>query len=421
MKFPFNSPGSATPQPPPLSGFVADYVNSFHNQMGRLPKVAEYSQIMACYTPDQLPVLSTLARGFTCFDHWFCEVPTQTYANRSFFHAATSSGFVLNGSPPGKFAIRNDATTIFERLEDAQKSWRVYIDPAQILSATGLIHGRRLLPRFADRFGTISDFYADARSGQLSNYSFIEPNMFHPHTDMHPHSGGKWAEDLGLRPPDTMIGGENLLADVYNAVRTSSSASGSSWSNTLLLVTFDEHGGTYDHVPPPGAVPPDASSPEQGFRFDRMGVRIPSILISAWADAPVVTDRYQSTSMISTLREWWGLGNPLTRRDAVAPSLVSLLSRPRPRPPEEWPTVHPRTPGILERLEVEFLRLVEALESPMEKFERDILGDALAQEAAANGGGIAVDPTLVTHAEAHQHFDRVGAAFFPNVASGRLK
>jgi phospholipase C len=100
MKSPFNSPASPIPQPPPLSGFVADYVNSFHNQTGRLPKVAEYSQIMACYTPDQLPVLSTLARGFTCFDHWFCEVPTQTYANRSFFHAATSSGFVLNGSPP---------------------------------------------------------------------------------------------------------------------------------------------------------------------------------------------------------------------------------------------------------------------------------------------------------------------------------
>jgi phospholipase C len=245
--------------------------------------------------------------------------------------------------------------------------------------------------------------------------------MFHPHTDMHPHSGVKWAEDLGLRPPDSMIGGESLLADVYNAVRTSSSAGGSNWSNTLLLVTFDEHGGTYDHVPPPAAVPPDASSPEQGFRFDRMGVRIPSILISAWADAPVVTDRYQSTSMISSFREWWGLGDPLTQRDAVAPSLVPLLSRPRPRPPEEWPTVHPRKPGILERLEVEFLRLVEALESPMEKFERDILGDALAQEAAASGGAIAVDPTRVTHAEAHQHFNRVGTTCFPNVASGRAR
>jgi phospholipase C len=416
MAAPFNVPPPPVSQPTPMSGFVTDYVNSFKVAMDRFPTVAEYTQIMASYTPDQLPVLSSLARGFKCFDHWFCEVPSQTYPNRSFFHAASSSGFVLNSHPAGKFSLENNATTIFERLSDAGKSWRVYIDPAQILSATGLIHARRLLPRYADRFGTIFDFYADAHSGNLPNYSFIEPNMFHPHTDMHPHSGARWAEDLGLRPPDTMIGGENLLADVYNAVRQSSSSAGSSWRNTALLVTFDEHGGTFDHVSPTAAVPPDSSKPECDFAFDRLGVRIPTILVSAWLEPGTVESRvYRSTSMIASLRDWWGLGGPLTRRDADAPSLVTLLTRTSPLPPEEWPTVTPRKQGFVERAESEFLRMVEKLETPMGPLERDSLAEALSMERGARGA----DTAGITHGEAHEHFHRLGGTYFPNVASGR--
>src|SRR5262245_13365498 len=81
MEAPFNAPDNPNPQPT-MNGFVTDYINAFHAETGRIPQYNEYAQIMACYTPDKMPVLSTLAKGFACFDHWFCEVPSQTFTNR---------------------------------------------------------------------------------------------------------------------------------------------------------------------------------------------------------------------------------------------------------------------------------------------------------------------------------------------------
>jgi phospholipase C len=422
MQAPFNAPPGAPGLVPGMSGFVQDYVNEFRATMGRLPRVEEYRQIVASYTPAQVPVLSTLARGFACFDHWFCDVPTQTYPNRSFFHAASSSGYVLNSHPPGKFALHNDAKTIFELLEDAGKSWRVYIDPRQILPATGLIHARRLERYFAINFRTIFDFYYDVGHGSLPNYSFIEPNMFHPHTDMHPHSGSRLAEDLHFPIPDTILGGEQLLADVYNALRNAPDSGVSSWMDTALLVTFDEHGGTFDHVPPPSAAPPDDTPGEEGFRFDRLGVRVPTVLVSPWLEGrAVIHDQFQSTSTIRTLRDWWGIGPALTRRDAEAPSFLSSLSRTVPLHPKDWPQVRPREQGVLGPLEQEFLRGIEQFDSPMEQLERDLLGDALAHEARVLGTSPAADATQVSHREAHLHFRRIGPKFFPGVAKGRTR
>jgi phospholipase C len=413
MQPPFNAPNDPAPTPS-MDGFVADYINAFRAEMGRPPTYDECAEIMGYYTPQRLPVLSALAQGFACFDHWFCEVPSQTYPNRSFFHAASSSGFVLNG-PAGKFATRNDAPTIFERLESARRSWKVYIDPEQILPATGLIHARRLAPYFATHFSTIFDFYEEALSGTLPDYAFLEPNMFHPHTDMHPPGAARWRHDFHFPAPDAMAGGERLLARVYDAVRSSSSRVGSSNANTLLLVTFDEHGGTYDHVPPPKAAPPDPAAPvgEEGFRFDRSGVRIPTIAISAWVDArTVVTSEYRSTSMIRTLRERWDLGPPLTERDATAPDLAPILSRTVPRPPEDWPDVHAPPLTLLGRL-------VDVLDRPLERLERETIGEALAHEARVTGAPIAGDSTRMTHGEAHRHAHRIATAMFPGIVHGR--
>jgi phospholipase C len=419
MEAPYNLPSDPVPVPPPMNGFVLDYVNAFRVQTGRLPSHDEAAQIMACFTPAQLPVLSGLARGFACFDRWFCEVPSQTYPNRSFFHAASSTGLVLN-DPPGSFARKNGAPTIFERLGAAGRSWKVYIDPAQMVSATALIHARRLYPFFATRFATHLDFYEEAREGRLPDYAFLEPNMFHPHTDMHPHSMTPILAPLERRVPphDALLGGERLLREVYDAVRTSASPTGSNALNTTLVVTFDEHGGTFDHVPPPEVPAPDPAAPpgQLGFRFDRAGVRVPTVVVSAWVEAgTVVGTPFRHTSVLRTLRDRFDLGPSLTQRDADAPSLLPILSRASPRPASTWPVLRALAPSFLERAATEIEQLAEA-DTEMQPLERQLLGEALAAEGGADLTTPIPDPRTISHREAHEHFARIGSALFPLIA-----
>ena len=121
----------------------------FTAEMGRQPTYEEYSQIMTGFTPEQIPVLSGLARAFGVFDHWFCEVPSQTFTNRSFWTAATSSGFVGERAGRRSSSQNNNAETIFNRLEDHGKTWKVYVAEPMRISFTGLIHFPRLKDRFA--------------------------------------------------------------------------------------------------------------------------------------------------------------------------------------------------------------------------------------------------------------------------------
>jgi phospholipase C len=346
MAAPWNAPADPR-QRPSMDGFVADYISSFTAEMGRPPRYDEYAQIMTGYAPGQLPVVSALARGFATFDHWFCEVPSQTFANRSFFHAASSSGFVNNLSPPESFPLRNTAETIFERLDARGLTWRVYCDPPSRISLTGVIHAPRLWPHFATRFVSTDRFLEDCASGNLPAYSFIEPNLLYGHNDMHPAFDALFP-DAPLDPPSSLLGGEALLAKIYNAVRSSASDHGSNAWNTLLVVTFDEHGGTYDHVPPPLVPPPVPGGPpgQLGFGFDRSGLRVPAFAISAWVpERTVVTAEYRNTSVIATLREHWQLGAALTGRDFAAADLSPVLSLTQPRDPESWPAVQaPQVP-----------------------------------------------------------------------------
>ena len=338
MVAPYNAPDYPLQQPT-MDGFVADYISSFTAEMRRQPTYEEYSQIMTGYTPEQMPVMSALGRGFATFDHWFSEVPSQTFTNRSFFHAGTASGYVINYPPANAFPAHNTAETLFERLEAKGLTWRVYCDSPSPASFTGIIHASRLHNRFATNFSTVDDFLEDARTGRLPNYSFIEPNMWHGHNDMHPPIS-ELMHGLPFDAPSSLLGGEALLATIYDAVRTSSSPSGSNYLNTLMLVTIDEAGGTYDHVPPPPAPPPDAAAPagQMGFTFNRSGQRVPAIAISAWIpQRTVVNDEYRHTSLIRTMRAQWSLGAPFTARDAVARSIGPILSLDQPRPPDQWP------------------------------------------------------------------------------------
>ena len=102
-----------------MDGFVADYISAFTAEMGRQPTYDEYSQIMTGYTPEQMPVLSTLARGFATFDHWFADVPSQTFTNRSFFHAASASGLLVN-APYANFPVHN---TRRDAVRPARCAW----------------------------------------------------------------------------------------------------------------------------------------------------------------------------------------------------------------------------------------------------------------------------------------------------------
>jgi len=343
MVAPYNAPDYPRQQPT-MDGFVADYISAFTAEMGRQPTYDEYAQIMTGYTPAQMPVLSTLARGFATFDHWFCEVPSQTFTNRSFFHAASSSGYVINFPPSDAFPVHNTAETLFERLEAKGLSWKVYCDAPSPASFTGLIHFSRLHQYFAKNFLTVADFLEDVKNGTLPTYSFIEPNMWHGHNDMHPPISALM-HGLPIDAPSSLLGGEALLAQIYDAIRSSSSSQGSNYLNTFFLVAFDEAGGTYDHVPPPPAPPPDPSAPvgQMGFTFNRSGARLPAIAISAWIpQRTVVNEEYRHTSLIRTMRERWSLGPPLTARDAVARELSPVFSLDKPRPPEQWPDVTPQ-------------------------------------------------------------------------------
>ena len=348
----FNEPRDG--QGPSMDGFVADYISMLTVELGREPTVEEYAQIMTGYTREQMPVLSEIARGFATFDHWFCDVPTCTYPNRSFFHAGQSTGYVVNMSPPGCFPKTNDGETLFDRLDAAGLTWKVYCDPPSHYSLTGVIHAPRLAGKFATNFFSTRQFFEDAEKGELPTYSFIEPQIIGwNHNDMHPPFAGMLgllAEKVGapdaagvtFDPPSSLTAGEDLLARIYDAIRRSSSPTGSNHLNTTLLVTFDEHGGTYDHVPPPAAVPPNGNGQpgQMGFTFNRSGIRVPTLAISAWIpERTVINHEHRATSLLATMRERFNLGAPITAREASARSFTDIFTLSTPRAQEDWPEI----------------------------------------------------------------------------------
>ncbi|HXY72393.1 MAG TPA: alkaline phosphatase family protein, partial [Actinomycetota bacterium] len=338
---PWNAPPPGTV--PTMDGFVTDYISTFTGEMGRQPTYEEYAHIMTGYTPDQLPVLSGVAREFGVFDHWFSEVPSQTFMNRSFWTAATSSGLVVN-SPARKWFKKNDAETIFERLEAHGRTWKVYVMEPMPLSFTGIIHYSRLKDRLATHFVPFAEFERDAAAGTLPDFSFIEPNFISGHGDYHPAFGRSFAGMAvdTMDPPSSILAGEAFLARIFDAYRSGTRESGSNVWNTALLIGWDEPGGTYDHVPP-GAVPPpdpDAPAGEMGFTFGRSGYRVPAILVSPWvAKGAVFNDEYRHTSLIATLRKRWNLGDAFTQRDASARTFDDLFTLDEPRDPATWATI----------------------------------------------------------------------------------
>jgi Phosphoesterase family len=182
-------------------------------------------------------------------------------------------------------------------------------------------------------------------------------------------------------------------------------------------VTFDEHGGTYDHVPPPPAVPPDETGApgQMGFTFNRSGVRIPTLAISAWIpEQTVVNDEFRATSLLATMRERFNLGQPLTARDASARSFADIFTLTSPRAQEDWPQATPRpVPQMHESL--------APLDAPLGLLGKSLL---LAVLAFAQGLGKTVpdikpeDTITGAHAIALGH--EILGDIFPAIATGPL-
>jgi len=350
MTAPFNAPPAGATAT--MQGFVTDYINNYFATQGHTPTEKEYAVAMGSFSREMLPVTSTLARNFAVYDRWFCAVPSQTFCNRSFFHASTSSGFVTNEGKAGykkwMEPKSNPAPTIFNSLEEKGISWAVYFDPSQVISLTGFINAPALERYWKTNFRSMTQFYEDARLGKLPAYSFIEPRLIFNHNDMHPPVAsftftGADGKKVTVGGNSDVRAGEKLLHDIYSAVRTSATPDGSNAMNTMLLITFDEHGGIHDHVPPPAAIPPAGlKDTEMNFAFDRLGVRVPAIAISAYTrSGTIIHDEMHHAALIATLCEKFGLA-PLTARDTGARTLVNAINLKQPRQPWDWPETTPQ-------------------------------------------------------------------------------
>jgi len=184
----------------------------------------------------------------------------------------------------------------------------------------------------------------------------------------------------------------------------------------LFLISFDEHGGTYDHVPPPRVDPPDPAAPpgQMGFRFDRAGVRVPTLAVSAYIDPQtVITSGYRNTSLIATLRARWKLGPPLTARDATAPGITPVLTRATPRPQEDWPEVT-----------LQLAATAVPLDKPLPSLGQHLLGVAIALDTHHTSHVPDIDPRTATARQANDYMnDRTGRIYpslVPRLSDQRL-
>lgn len=259
-------------EPSPMQGFVQSYFEQRRT-------VSRARRIMYYFSPEKLPVLSTLAREFAVFNAWFSSVPGPGKCNHDFAHFGSSWGKVDSTETLAK----EPYLSIFDRMIGMGRTAKLY-SFGDASPAKGSINLFKNPPAV---LASHNQFYADCAAGTLPDYSFFEPN----HRD-HSGSDGEALVATDQHPNHNVQTGERLIASVYNAIRQNPSL----WQSTALLIVYDEHGGFYDHVPPPSC-PADnlfqASASETGtetpFAFDRLGVRVPAILISPWiARATVV-------------------------------------------------------------------------------------------------------------------------------------
>ncbi len=330
-----------------MGGFLSNYLKEIQAAGG---PVDSTRQIMGSYSPEQVPVISALAKQYAVSDQWYSSVPSQTWPNRYFLLAGTCFGNVNN-----KVTGTTDGSTIFDVLSSVNIPWTVYSD-----NEVSLV--KVMFWRYWDNlsnFAGIDAFTAACGAGTLPAFSFLEPSFGLDFDDYNVNLG----VDASYHPPHDVRPAEKLLADIHAAIQGSPHP-----EEILLVVLFDEHGGTYDHVPPPSGARPPMPVPRAidgtGFTFDRFGVRVPAIVVSPYVRPGTVFRTptnvpYDHTSVLATVRDWLGLQvafrNMLpSPRIAAAPTLAPVLGaeltdpeRPMPEPlPWQAPVVVPETTAL---------------------------------------------------------------------------
>jgi len=281
-------------------GFVLDYSDSY-------PETSESqrAEVMGYHPLDDLPALHTLAQQFAVCHAWFCSVPGPTWTNRLFAMSGTSQGRVK--MPRGLFhpnLHRYDQPSLFRRLHEAGRSWRVYHGDFPL----ALLLEDQRSPRSVQNYCHMEWFleHANSDAAAFPEFAFIEPDYLWPTTN----------DD---HPPHDVRNGQRLIAEVYNAIRANENL----WCSTVLVIVYDEHGGFYDHMSPPTAVPPDARTDQ--YTFDRLGVRVPAVVVSPWLPHQVCSTTLDHTSLLKSLSTRWNLG-AMGARVAAAGDLFGSLT-----------------------------------------------------------------------------------------------
>ncbi|HKX75927.1 MAG TPA: alkaline phosphatase family protein [Acidimicrobiia bacterium] len=315
---------------PDMSGFIAT-----HRERGSVdPK-----SIMACFDPEQVRVITTLAREFAVCDRWFSSMPGPTWPNRFFAAAASSAG--LDDSPETLELVINTALdgyrfyngTIYDLLDAKCLPWKVY--HGDELPVSFALAGMTV-NRIADRFDDMDDFATDvADEGYDAVFTFIEPH----YGNILPGTPEDYTCGTSQHPLDDVTRGERLIKEVYESIRNSPH-----WERSVLIITWDEHGGFYDHVSPPAAVAPgdppgDPDNNTHGFDFTQLGARVPAVVVSPLIERGMIDHtQYDHASIPATVERLFGLTS-MTNRDAQASDVLHLLSRETPR--DDAPPVLP--------------------------------------------------------------------------------
>ncbi len=319
----FNDTQHGPPLPATMQGFITSYYNQQQN-------VGHSHDILYYFTADKLPVLTTLATQFAVFNRWFASIPGPTICNRAFAHYGTSFGQVSMDV----FYEGKQYKAIYDRLLAAGHTCKLfYYD-----EASSTMEVVNLLQNEPQVFGTFKDFLTACDKNALPDYCFIEPN----YTDHDSPDGDGEVIACDQHPDHDVMAGEQFIATVYNRIRQNPNL----WPNTALLIVYDEHGGIYDHVPPPACLPdgfvaqPADTGTMDAFHFDRLGVRVPAILVSPWvAKGSIINDTFEHACIPATITELFlGQYDARSPREIAANTFLGNLTLPAMRDDDDCPS-----------------------------------------------------------------------------------